>query len=224
MSDAGGAPDKSDGKVPLVADPQGEKPSTASTAYAERLTQLSGARWKRVLDVQAPYRWNLRRLLGTNRTLDVGCGIGRNLVNLPSGSVGVDHNEHSVEVCREHGLTAMTSAEFLAEPPDVRGRFPGMLAAHLIEHLPEDGVLDVMGPYLPYLEPGATVVLICPQERGFASDATHTVFTDQPRLARLCGEMNLKVEKQFSFPLPRFTGKVFTYNEFVTVASVPTVR
>ena len=204
-----------------MVEPQGEKPSTASTAYAERLTQLSGARWKRILDVQAPYRWNLRQLLGSNRTLDVGCGIGRNLVNLPAGSVGVDHNEHSVRTCREHGLSAMTSAEFLAEPPEVRGRFTGMLAAHLIEHLPEGGVLDVMGPYLPYLEPGATVVLICPQERGFASDATHTVFTDNDRLARLCGEMELTVTQQFSFPLPRFTGRVFTYNEFVTVAAVP---
>ena len=50
-------------------------------------------RWKRILDVQAPYRWNLRRLLGTRRTLDVGCGIGRNLVNLPVGSVGVSRHE-----------------------------------------------------------------------------------------------------------------------------------
>jgi SAM-dependent methyltransferase len=210
--------------VPDVVEREGETPTTASTAYSERLSQLSGARWKRVLDVQAPYRWNLNRLLGSTRTLDVGCGIGRNLVNLPAGSVGVDHNEHSVRACRERGLTAMTSDEFLAEPPEVRGTFTGMLAAHLIEHLPADGATDVIGPYLPYLAPGATVVLICPQERGFASDATHTVFTDQSRLAQLCREMDLVVDKQFSFPLPRVTGRVFTYNEFVTVASVPAVR
>lgn len=199
-------------------------PSTASTEYSERLTQLSGARWKQILDVQAPYRWNLRRLLGSTRTLDVGCGIGRNLVNLPVGSVGVDHNEHSVRACRERGLTAMTTAEFLAEPPEVRGRFTGMLAAHLIEHLPADGGPGVLRPYLPYLEPGATVVLICPQERGFASDSTHTVFTDQVRLKQLSEQLELRVDKQFSFPLPRWTGRVFTYNEFVTVASVPPVR
>jgi SAM-dependent methyltransferase len=47
-----------------------------------------------------PYRWNLHRLLGGRRVLDAGCGIGRNLVGLEAGSVGVDHNPHSVEHCR----------------------------------------------------------------------------------------------------------------------------
>jgi len=45
--------------------------------------------------VQAPYRRNLRRLVGDRAVLDVGCGIGRNLANLGPGSVGVDHNAHS---------------------------------------------------------------------------------------------------------------------------------
>ena len=76
----------------------------------------------------------------------------------------------------------------------------------------------MLAPYLSYLEPGARVVLICPQERGFASDPTHTVFVDQPALAALADELELRVERQFSFPLPRRAGRVFTYNEFVTVA------
>jgi SAM-dependent methyltransferase len=55
--------------------------STAGVEYARRLQRLSGRRWKRLIDVQAPYRWNIHRLrLG--RTLDVGCGIGRNLKHL----------------------------------------------------------------------------------------------------------------------------------------------
>ena len=73
-------------------------------------------------------------------------------------------------------------------------------------------------PYLPYLRPDAVVVLICPQERGFASDPTHTVFTDQAALGALAGELGLSVERQFSFPFFRPVGRVFTYNEFVTVA------
>jgi hypothetical protein len=77
----------------------------------------------------------------------------------------------------------------------------------------------VLAPYLPYLAPDAKIVLICPQERGFASDPTHTVFTDQPRLAALSRQLGLRVQKQYSFPLPRFTGRLFTYNEFVTVAT-----
>ena len=196
----------------------GQDRDTASAAYTERLNQRSGARWKQVLDVQAPYRWNLRRILGERRTLDVGCGIGRILRTLPAGSLGVDHNATSVQQCRAAGLSAMTTDEFLAEDPAERGGFDGMLAAHLVEHLPADGAKDVLAPYLPYLAPAAKIVLICPQERGFASDPTHTVFTDQSRLGELSRQLGLRVEKQFSFPLPRFAGKVFTYNEFVTVA------
>jgi hypothetical protein len=197
----------------------GQEGDTASAAYTERLTRRSGARWKQVLDVQAPYRWNLRRVLGDRRTLDVGCGIGRNLHNLPAGSLGVDHNATSVQACLDAGLDAVTVDELLARSPEEHGGFGGMLAAHLIEHLPAGGAVDVLAPYLPYLAPDAKIVLICPQERGFASDATHTAFTDQVLLGSLAQQLGLRVEKQYSFPLPRIAGKMFTYNEFVTVAA-----
>ena len=111
---------------------------------------------------------------------------------------------------------AFTVAEFLGQSQ--RPQFQGLLAAHLIEHLPAGEAAGVLAPYVPFLEPDAVVVLICPQERGFASDPTHTVFVDQPALAALAAELGLRTERQFSFPLPRRAGKLFTYNEFVTVA------
>ncbi|WP_181779443.1 bifunctional class I SAM-dependent methyltransferase/NUDIX hydrolase [Pseudonocardia pini] len=192
---------------------------TTAGSYTDRLNRLQTARWKQVLDVQRPYRWNLRRLLGERRVLDVGCGIGRNLAHLSAESVGVDHNQHSVDACRELGLTAFTTDEFLAAPPE--RPFDGMLAAHLVEHLPPDGAAEILRPYLPSLAPGARVVLICPQERGYASDATHTVFFDHARLRELAEELGLEVSEERSFPFPRAAGRVFTYNEFVSVAHVP---
>jgi len=192
---------------------------TTAGAYTDRLNRLQSARWKQVLDVQRPYRWNLRRMLGDRRVLDVGCGIGRNLATLSPESVGVDHNVHSVEACREMGLTAFTVDEFLAAPPETP--FDGMLAAHLVEHLPPDGAAEILQPYLRFLAPGARVVLICPQERGYASDSTHTVFFDHARLRALSEELGLHVEEERSFPFPRAAGKVFTYNEFVSVSRVP---
>jgi len=100
--------------VSTPAAPHGDEPPTAGPEYARRLQTLSGARWKRVLDVQAPYRANLRRLhLG--RTLDVGCGTGRNLAALDPGSTGVDHNPHSVEIACKAGLPAVTIEQFLAD-------------------------------------------------------------------------------------------------------------
>lgn len=192
--------------------------ATAGPDYTARLRRLSHSRWKRVVDAQLPYRWNLRRLLPHQRTLDVGCGLGRNLAHLPDGSEGVDHNPFSVRACVAAGLTATTVDDFLSQDPDTVMPFTGLLAAHLVEHLPAGRSAEMLGAYLPYLAPRATVVLICPQERGFASDDTHTVFTDQQGLASLAGALDLNVVRQYSFPLPRFAGRVFTYNEFVTIA------
>lgn len=192
---------------------------TVGAAYTARLVGLSEARWKQVLHVQAPYHWNHRRLLGDRRVLDVGCGIGRNLRALSPRSVGVDHNVHSVEHCRSLGLQACTVEEF--ETTTWSEPFEGMLVAHVIEHLDPGGEADVLTMYLPHLAPGSPVVLICPQERGFASDATHTTFFDTTSLGRLAESVGLTVQRETSFPFPRRAGKAFIYNESVLVATTP---
>jgi 2-polyprenyl-3-methyl-5-hydroxy-6-metoxy-1,4-benzoquinol methylase len=172
--------------------------------------------WKRLLDVQRPYRWNIRRL-ALGRTLDVGCGIGRNLASLPEGSVGVDHNQTSVEFARSRGLSAMTSQEFAGatRQPEL---FDSMLVAHVLEHLDDAEATQLLRTYLPSVRAQGTVVLICPQERGFASDATHVRFLDAGELARLCRVVGLEVTRSYSFPFPRPFGRVFAHNEFVVVA------
>lgn len=193
--------------------------STESAQYTERLARLQQPLWKRVLDVQAPYRWNVRRLFGNREVLDIGCGIGRNLSHLAPRGVGVDHNEHSVQMCRARGLTAFTVDEFAGSGYAVPGRFQGMLAAHLVEHMPRADAVQVLTGYLNYLAPGGIVLLICPQERGYASDGTHVEFTDLDGLADVAGQLGLMIRRRMSFPLPRFAGKLFPYNEFVLVAS-----
>src|SRR5688572_8348700 len=95
---------------------------TRDEAYTERLRRKQNVWWKRLLDVQAPYRWNLRRLR-PGLTLDVGCGIGRNLLHLGGTGVGVDHSAHSVEACRAQGLTAYLVDEFKASEHAAPGRF-----------------------------------------------------------------------------------------------------
>ena len=193
---------------------------TQGPAYTERLATLESAGWKKALDVQRPYRWNLRRL-GLARTLDIGCGLGRNLSVLGAGSAGVDHNAGSVEVARSRGLTAFTPEEFASSPLARAGQFDSLLFSHVIEHMDAVAGESLVAAYLPYLRPGGRVAFICPQELGYASDHTHVRCADFEALAQLAAGFNLGVERRYSFPFPRLFGRLFPYNEFVVMARAP---
>lgn len=193
---------------------------TEGSDYTRRLTTQSGRRWKRLLDVQAPYRWNLRRQhLG--RTLDVGCGIGRNLVALDTGSVGVDHNPSSVAVARSRGLSALTVDDWQRRSDSFRHAFDSLLLAHVIEHLPRQEARDLLLDYLPALRPAGRVMFICPQERGYRSDPTHVEWTTGEDLQALAEDVGLRPRRWKSFPFPRTTGRLFRYNEFTLIADKP---
>jgi hypothetical protein len=71
--------------------------------------------------------------------------------------------------------------------------------------------------HLPYLRPGGRVVVICPQERGQASDATHVTFLDAAAITTILDDAGVTVERSRSFPLPRVAGHVFTHNETIVV-------
>lgn len=186
---------------------------TASPDYTARLLA------RRLLPTQAPYRWNLRRLrLG--RVLDVGCGVGRNLRHCAPGSVGVDHNAHSVAAARARGLTAYTPEEFAATGC-VPGSFDSLLCAHVLEHLDTAKASELLATYLPYVRPGGRAVLITPQEAGFASDATHVRFVGFAELEDEARAAGLNVRRAYSFPLPRAAGRLFRHNEFVLVSTAP---
>lgn len=197
-----------------------EDADTSGEAYARRLQAKQQVWWKRALNVQAPYQWNLRRQ-GLGRTLDVGCGIGRNLETLGNGSVGVDHNAASVKLARERGVTALTVEEWQESHLRQPESFDGMLLAHVIEHMsPADGIA-LLESYLPYLKPGGKVFFVCPQERGYASDPTHCRWTTGTDLQKLSRDVGLVPGDWFSFPFPRRAGRAFIYNEFCLLAVKP---
>ncbi len=191
--------------------------ATRASGYAQRLSDLQGARWKRVFDVQRPYRRHLRRMqLG--RTLDVGCGIGRNLEHLGGNGVGVDHNPNSVATCRARGFDAYTTEEFSSSAA-AAPVYTALLFSHVLEHMTRANAVELVRTHLAYLRRPGKVVFVTPQERGYASDATHVEFMDLDVLADVADRCGLAVERAESFPFPRPFGKVFTYNEFVVVAA-----
>lgn len=193
-----------------------QDPTTRDEQYTRRLETLGEAGWKRWLDVQAPYRRHVRGLdLGF--VLDVGCGIGRNLVHLQGHGVGVDHNADSVAAARARGCEAFVPDAFEASSFATPGRFDALLCAHVVEHMRLDDAVAMIAGYLPYVREGGPVVLIAPQEAGYRSDATHVEFMDPPKLARLLERAGAPQERAYSFPFPRFVGRLFPHNEFVAI-------
>jgi 2-polyprenyl-3-methyl-5-hydroxy-6-metoxy-1,4-benzoquinol methylase len=177
--------------------------------------------WKRLLDVQRPYRNHLRGLK-PGRFLEVGCGIGRNLFNARgfAEGLGIDHNAASVEAARARGLDAMSTEAFLASDRAVPGSFDTLLVSHVLEHLTPTEALALLRAHLSLVRPGGQVIVVTPQECGFASDPTHVHFFDFAECASLLTAAGITDLRQRSFPFPRWAGRWFTYNEFVTVGRV----
>ncbi|MEY9962286.1 SAM-dependent methyltransferase [Streptacidiphilus sp. MAP12-16] len=196
------------------------EPSTAAESYTDRLLTLENSGIRRFIPAQAPYRAHLRSLkLG--RMLDIGCGLGRNLLHNRGEGVGVDHNEHSIAAMRTRGLTGYTPADFLASKDAVPESFDSLLISHVLEHIDTEGSASLFADYLPFVRPGGKVVMITPQESGFASDPTHIRWVDFSVLRETCTDAGIEVKRTYSFPLPRLAGKLFRYNEFVCVATKP---
>jgi 2-polyprenyl-3-methyl-5-hydroxy-6-metoxy-1,4-benzoquinol methylase len=186
--------------------------------YADRLIRLQTPRWKRWLGFQRLHAWNLQRL-DPGLTLDLGCGIGRNLLHVRG--VGVDVNEHCVRAARQRGLEAFTPDEFNASAHSGSGRFDTLLVAHVVEHMTEDQAVALVRNYEPMVRPGGQLLLMAPQEAGFKSDATHVQFMDFARLSRIAERAGFEPARTLSFPLPRPAGRWFKYNEFVLISRKP---
>jgi 2-polyprenyl-3-methyl-5-hydroxy-6-metoxy-1,4-benzoquinol methylase len=188
------------------------RPISTGAEYAQRLDRLEHRSWKRW--VPNPYRWHIRRRC-TGRVLDVGCGIGRCLAYVDGRGTGVDPNADAIAIARRRGLTAFTPDE-LAARPDLAD-FDTLLCSHVLEHLASDQAVTLLRTWLPRVRPGGRVVLICPQERGQASDPTHVRLMDVFALTELAAAANLDVDRITSFPLPRWAGRWWVHNETVLI-------
>jgi len=190
---------------------------TQDKEYAGRLYKNQYVWWKRFLDVQAPYRCHLRRM-HPGFVLDIGCGIGRNLIHLDGNGVGIDHNTAAVEIARNKGLQVFTPEDFHKSEYNIPLRFDSILLAHVAEHMTEQEVVNLLKTYFPLLKNNGNLIIITPQEKGYDSDATHVQFVDFDVQHRIIKALNLEFVRQYSFPFPRFFGSFFKYNEFIGIS------
>jgi len=133
------------------------------------------------------------------------------------GSVGLDHNPHSVRAARDRGLSAYLPDEFLTSTDATLAGFDTIVLGHVLEHLTAEQGADLLRTYLPFLRPGGGVFVITPQEAGYRSDATHVTFLDLDGVSGILASIGVRVELARSFPFPRVVGRIFKYNEFVTL-------
>ena len=191
--------------------------STAHENYTSRLINIENAWWRKILDPQIPYRWFLNKL-GPGFMLDIGCGVGRNLLNNRGRGVGIDHNPTSIRVARSRGLTAFTAEEFRSSEFYNQCQFDSLLFSHVLEHMEYQRARGLVEEHLKFLSPKGRLIIICPQPAGFRSDKTHVEYFDLGLMERLATELKLKVELKASFPFPHFAGHIFKYNEWILVA------
>jgi SAM-dependent methyltransferase len=195
-------------------------PTAADREYALRLIRMQRVGWKRWLRAFDPYRWDLRRLK-PGFTLEVGCGIGRNLRHLNGHGIGLDRNAAAVAAAREIGLRAFTPEEFRGSVWDKPESFDSLLLSHVAEHMRRDELEALLRAHLGYVRGGGQLILITPQEVGFRSDPTHVEFMDFAALRGVAQALGLVPVRDYSFPFPRPVGRVFIYNQFISVSRKP---
>jgi len=189
---------------------------TSHKYYADRLLQLEQVWWKRLLNPQMIYRNHLRRL-NPGFTLDIGCGLGRNLLHIGGNGVGIDHSERAVQIARSRGLSAFTASDFDLSEWNKPAAFDTILFSHIFEHMTAEQAGQLISSYRHNLKPAGRLIAICPQEAGYASDPTHVNYLDLSALRTMAAAQKLDVIAEYSFPFPAFAGSFFKYNENISI-------
>ena len=78
-----------------------------------------------------------------------------------------------MQLAVSRGLVAVDTDEWPTSEHNRPASFDGILLAHVVEHMTVDDALGVLTSFLPVLRPGGKVFFVCPQERGYRTDATH---------------------------------------------------
>lgn len=105
---------------------------------------------------------------GCERVVDLGCGFGDFVELLAAQGIdvtGVDADPVVVQTMRDRGIPAIQSDVFAYLQLLSPGSVDGVYAAHLVEHLAYDRVLDLMRLSYQALKPGGVIVLTTPDPR-----------------------------------------------------------
>ncbi|MCH5718098.1 class I SAM-dependent methyltransferase [Niabella hibiscisoli] len=132
--------------------------------YTQSLITRQSKWWKKLLNVQYPYKKNIQSI-NPGFVLDIGCGVGRNLLHLNGHGIGIDHNPTSVEICTSQGLKAYTNIDFEQSSYNKPQTFDAILLAHVAEHMTQKDTVALLAQYQHLLKPNGKIILITPRKQ-----------------------------------------------------------
>ncbi len=120
---------------------------------------------------------------GAGIILDLGCGRGEALEVFQQRDwtgLGVDSNAQMIEQCKKKGLDAVVGDLFEVLVSTPAGSLTGVVSFHVIEHLPNDALQQLINLSWKALKPGGVLVVETPSPlsvivgaRNFWLDPTH---------------------------------------------------
>ena len=149
-------------------------------------------------------RGYLRHFAGARRVLDIGCGEGAFLDLLRDAGVpalGLDGSHAATAACAARGHRVVTgdAVVLLRRLHEEREQFDGALLAHVVEHLPAAGVVDLLAAAARVLAPAGRLLVATPNARNlivltelFWLDPTHVRPYPRPLLERLGAAVGLR--------------------------------
>jgi hypothetical protein len=154
------------------------------------------------------------------KTIDFGCGIGDLLRILPDGSMGLELNKHSVNYCKNIGLTVEyynpEEDDYFFSNINKKDGFRTLVISHVLEHLIDAKYI------LPKLVSSAKrigikkIIIIVPGIRGFFSDPTHKIYIDKTFFLvnnyQKIDDYIIKFERYYPINV-RIIGNMFKYQE-----------
>lgn len=197
-------------------------PAQYDKAYTDYQTQRSG--FRRL--VRRLYMNKAQSLL-TGRTLDLGCGVGDLLSQLPPGSLGLEYNRATVDHCQQRGLPVRwydgQADGWQLTPALASGPFQSLVISHVLEHFDHPAlVLQALAEHSPNLGVSQMLIIV-PGSAGFASDPTHRTMIDLPwiqRVLQTLPEWQLIHAAYFPFNHAAI-GNHFTHNELQVLLERP---
>lgn len=108
-----------------------------------------------------------KRYFGPGLVMDFGCGAGHLLHRLGRHFhvVGVEASDWArKEAARSTGEKVIASTESLND-----GSISGLISIHVVEHIPDEPLAQVLGEWRRLLRPGAYALVVTPDAGGYAA-------------------------------------------------------